>query len=548
MSKKWTTRQLMYDLVSRQSDTFTTMETDLGRYIFDLIGQQDYWKEHPELCGLFYGNDVLGRCIPWALRRGTTNSAVILSGHFDCVDIDCYGPLKKYALNPDKLKEEMKKNPIWQEDVLKDLEDDNWAFGRGVADMKGGHACILCELFKCGDNKDFFPELNILYIGVPDEESQGRGIIQAIDLIKDIKDKYGLDYKMLLNPEPSPRFANKQYVYTDGSVGKALIGIVCKGRQSHVSAIAEGLNSTLLASNIASLIDFNKEFITDEFGIQTTPPAILYMKDCKNVYDVSTPYTTDLQIHFPLVKKNNLEDLLQALKKLCGKGIANAMAQYETTMSAIHGGNKRKGSFDIPVMTYAELEEAARKNNPKYEEMKATMIKEQAEVYQHSGLIQNALGIDIMRRTIELSGIGSPIVVIGMLPPYVPPVNNHYHKGFDREGMIATVRRAVEKEFGLSLYEKPYAMGMSDNSYISCIDVESDINALQNMVTPTEYYDIPLKKIAEVSMPAILIGPWGKDFHTETERVYLPDIDTTTPFVLETIMKKLSLYAKHKNI
>lgn len=60
MSRKWTPKELLYDLVSIQSDSFTAQEIQISRHIFELIQEQDYWKEHPDLCGLYDGGDVIG--------------------------------------------------------------------------------------------------------------------------------------------------------------------------------------------------------------------------------------------------------------------------------------------------------------------------------------------------------------------------------------------------------------------------------------------------------------------------------------------------------
>ena len=186
MSRKWTTRELLYDLVSIQSDTFTEQEITIGKHIYDLICEQDYWKEHPELCGLYDGKDVLGRLIPWALRKGTTDRTIILAGHFDCVEIESYGPLKPYALSPELLKQEMLKMD-YSGDVLKDLQDDNSDLAGGMADMKGGLACILYELFKHAE-ENLCSEVNILFMGIHDEEHQAEGIMQSIQLLNILKE------------------------------------------------------------------------------------------------------------------------------------------------------------------------------------------------------------------------------------------------------------------------------------------------------------------------------------------------------------------------
>ena len=40
MSRKWTPKELLYDLVSIQSDSFTAQEIQISRHIFELIQEQ----------------------------------------------------------------------------------------------------------------------------------------------------------------------------------------------------------------------------------------------------------------------------------------------------------------------------------------------------------------------------------------------------------------------------------------------------------------------------------------------------------------------------
>ena len=538
MGKKWTPRELMYDLVAVQSDSFSKMEIEMSQHIYDIICDQDYWKEHPEYCGIYDGNDVLGRTIPWALRRGTTERTIILTGHFDCVEIDSYGALKPYALNPDKLKEEMLKMD-YTGDVLKDLHDDNWCFGRGVSDMKGGDADIIYELFKHAE-ENLCPEVNILYYGVHDEEHQAEGIMQSIGLLNDLKEKYGLDYKYLLNPEPALRNKADDYVYVDGSIGKILPGIVCKGKLCHAGSIMQGINSTLLASNVSRQIEINPALRSIEFGKVTPPPLVLYMKDSKHHYDVSIPEFTDIYCHIPMTKNVSVLDQYDTLKKLCRAAADESLAQYDRSYMEIYGTLEGKPDLSVQVLMYSELEDICREKDPDYEVKKAEMLKIKIDqVNSGEKLIQEAGGFDIIEWTIQQSKITNPMIVIGLLPPYVPAVNNHYMKDFDREGMIKVVEKVLNEEFGLQIDEDPYAMGMSDNSYTGCTDVDQDIEAMKNMITPKELYRIPFAEIGKVAVPSVLLGPWGKDFHQATERVYLPDVDVVTPRVIEAVIASI---------
>lgn len=536
MSRKWTPRELLYDLVSIQSDTFTKQEITIGRHIYDLISEQDYWKGHPELCGLHDGGDVLGRLIPWALRKGATDRTVVLSGHFDCVEIDSYGLLKPYALSPERLKQEMLKMD-YSGDVLKDLQDGNWGFGRGMADMKGGVACILYELFRYAE-ENLCPEVNILFMGIYDEEHQAEGILQSIQVLNILKEKYNLNYKLLLNPEPVPRNKSADHSYLDGSIGKMLPGIVVKGKLTHVCNIMTGLNSTLIGANIVRRTELNPEFCSEEFGRRTPPPVVLYMKDSKNEYNVSVPNYTEIYVHIPITKNRTLPEMYEKLKEVCREAANETLAVYHKTFELLNPQDQDP-NFRIGVMTYTELEELCRKADPEYERKKAELIREKtAAVKNGSRLIQTA-GFEIIEKAIEWSKIEDPVIVIGLLPPYVPAVNNHYMPDFDREGMIELVGSMLKERFGLGLEVDPYSMGVSDNSYISCTEIEADMEAMTNMVTPKELYGIPFEEIAKVAMPSIIVGPWGKDLHTASERVYLPDVDVTTPAVIETIIQSI---------
>ena len=51
--------------------------------------------------------------------------------------------------------------------------------------------------------------------------------------------------------------------------------------------------------------------------------------------------------------------------------------------------------------------------------------------------------------------------------------------------------------------------------------------------------DIPFEEIQKISVAGSNIGPWGKDFHKFTERVYKPDLYERTPHILDHAVKLL---------
>jgi len=114
-------KDILYKLVSVQSDTGTKKEIDMAECIFNIIKEHDYFKNNPELCGKYLNNDFLNRPAVWALRKGKTNKTIVLTGHYDAVEIESFGTLKEYALKPDELKEKLKSKSInVAEDVQKD--------------------------------------------------------------------------------------------------------------------------------------------------------------------------------------------------------------------------------------------------------------------------------------------------------------------------------------------------------------------------------------------------------------------------------------------
>lgn len=537
MAKEWTPKELLLDLVSVQSDTYTAMEIDMAKHILDVIREQDYWEENQELCGLYDGCDRMGRLIPWAMRKGTSSKCLVLSGHFDCVEIDCYGTLKEYALVPELLKEKMKALEWSDPDVVKDLASEDWLFGRGTADMKGGTAVLLCELFKAA-KEDFRPELNILYVGVGDEETAAEGIFQSVGLFTELKDKYGLDYMLLVNGEPTTKDSSKKYTYYDGSIGKALPFIVTKSKLVHVGNLMQGINSAGIAANIVRRIELNTSLCSEDFGQKCVPPTVLYMKDDKKFYNVSVPLYTNLFLNTFFTNSNNALNILNSLRDICKDAAAESVEVYNRAYDFMKPDHPNP-DHNIRVMSLDELEKYNKANVTGYESKKETFVKGQIEkVNSGQSITQLATGFDIVQWEIEQSQITDPMIVYGLMAPYVPAVNNHYFKNFDREGMIQAVADVLEP-FGITVEEVPYFMGLSDNSYISDVDATDDIEALKSMVTPKEVYRIPLKEAEYIALPSIIIGPWGKDYHTITERVYLPDLEIHTPAVVRKIMETI---------
>jgi arginine utilization protein RocB len=52
-------------------------------------------------------------------------------------------------------------------------------------------------------------------------------------------------------------------------------------------------------------------------------------------------------------------------------------------------------------------------------------------------------------------------------------------------------------------------------------------------------FKIHFDVIEELGVEVINIGPWGKDLHRITERVYIPDVVETVPEIIRDLLKNI---------
>jgi arginine utilization protein RocB len=112
---------IMKDLVSVQSDTGTRQEERAAEKIAEYFESDAYFAAHPDHWGLCDTGDFLGRRVVWALKEGKSRKVLVLTGHYDAVETDCYGELKPLALDPDALREEMLRRKLGDERLQQEL-------------------------------------------------------------------------------------------------------------------------------------------------------------------------------------------------------------------------------------------------------------------------------------------------------------------------------------------------------------------------------------------------------------------------------------------
>ncbi len=538
-------KEILYEYVKIESFTNTSGERLVEEFFTAHFGEIPYFKEHPDNWGLYpVENDPLGRHVCWAMVRGKGNKTVAMVHHYDIVDIEDYKLLKPLAFSPDELAAALADHKdMLPEDALVDLEAGSFVFCRGGCDMKAGGAIQYALLEEYSKLANF--EGNVIVLGVPDEENLSAGMRAAVRLLAELKEKQGLEYLMMINSEPHQRKDFSKGVFSEGTVGKMMPFVYVRGFLSHAGKVFEGLNPVSVLSEIVAKTEVNMDFADVVDGEAAPPPTWLYQKDSKDRYDVSMPLSAQ-GCFSVLTLKQTPAELLGKVKKVCEDGFLTVIERlnenYEKFLAAT-GQPVKKLPWKVKTVGFGELYEEAKAQHgtvfeEAYEMERERILRDLAE-----GRINMIEGnFQLIEKIYDYIEDISPRVVYGLLPPYYPNVSNVYFDGIAEEasGLSEKLSTYTQEEYG-QIYDKEYFYtGICDLSYINIDDPTAQRESVAGaMPLFGAYYDIPFEQIKAVSMAGINIGPWGKDFHKLTERVYKEDLYERTPRILDYAVKIL---------
>jgi arginine utilization protein RocB len=529
---------ILYKYVKVKSDTNTRLERDIEPFLMNFFSNIDYFKNHPEHYGTYkIQNDPLDRSVCWGMVKGNGDDTVVLIHHNDVVGIEDFGTLKPFAHSPLELEEElMKIKDVLQPDARADLESGDFIFGRGTADMKGGGSIQLALLKRYSKLNNL--RGNILLISVPDEENLSAGMMSAILLLKELKEKYSLNYLMMINSEPHERVNNDVGVLSEGSVGKMLPFFYVKGFLSHVGKIFEGFNPVSILSEIVRKTELNLElsdFIEDE---ASPPPTWLYFKERKFHYDVSLPPSAAGCLSI-LTLNREPASMLESLREICNEAFS-ALIESMNVKYKIFRERMKKPFEPLPwqakVVTFKELyDEAYEAYGDTFKHRYHEVLIDIENKIQAGELSMIESNFYLVEAVYEYINDLSPRVVIGLAPPYYPNVANMYIDNISSKAknLSKDIMDYTLKHFNQQYSREYFFTGISDLSYTSIKNSKVIQKTLEgSMPLFGTLYNIPIEDIEGISMPCINIGPWGKEYHKLTERVYKEDLFHRTPEIL----------------
>jgi len=315
-----------------------------------------------------------------------------------------------------------------------------------------------------------------------------------------------------------------QYYFYTGTIGKILPSVLCFGKETHVGEPLSGVNAAWMSSVFSQEMEWNEQLCEEVNGQLSPPPTILWQKDLKKDYSAQIPHRSVSMYNMFLMKRNPAE-IMDTIKRIADVA-ANKMNRFIEEKYKIFNLETAPAN-KISVLTYKELKKLACKRTSKeYIERIENFVakKRKGDNRQQAITIVDQLSIICQ----DLA----PMIVLFYAPPYYPAVNTSY------DPIIKELSQALISYADATL-DKPlkpveYFNGISDLSYAGLqTSLEIMDTYISNLPGDDELYHIPFEEMAQLNIPVINVGPFGKDAHKNTERLHIPFAFQQLPNILE---------------
>jgi arginine utilization protein RocB len=540
---------LLTSYIAAKSLTGDFAENEATEFLCGLFASASYFSETEGSWGLYeIAGDPCGRSVFWALIRGEGQQTAVMVHHSDVVGTEDFGALKDLAFSPESLRDALFGiRESLAPDVRADLESGDFLFGRGSADMKGGGAIQTALMLRIGEriiNEGFNPLGNLVLLAMPDEENLSAGMRAATGLLASFKKRFGFSYRLMINSEPHQRKDFSRGVFSVGSIGKVMPFYYVRGSLAHISKVFEGVNPIGILSALVNKTELNLAFSDIRAGETAPPPTWSYFRDRKDAYDVSMPLSAAGCFSI-LTLGRGMEQIVRELRVAAevaaDEVYRRANDSYRRYREMTSGDAKAVDNrpedfpYGIAVMAFDELlREAARDGGEdfllawerKQKEANEELTRPVTEGSKTAAEITFALVDFVFGFVRDLR----PRILYGLLPPWYPAVSNIFG---DSAAFTHRLEAFAEERFGVPYDTENFYTGISDLSYAGFgMDASAEQTLMSLMPLYGGRYTIPFGDMAETAMPVINIGPWGKDFHKMTERVFAEDVFCQTPALI----------------
>lgn len=541
-------KQLTKKLVKIPSVVKTSGEAQCAQWIYNSYSQLDYFKENPDHLLLQETiDDEIERYNTIAMvkgSKGNSNKTIILMGHLDTVGVEDFGDNKESAFNPDVLPKLLRKLNL-SDEVNQDIDSGDYMFGRGALDMKAGLAGQM-YLIKYFSQHPQELDGNLIAIAEADEEDNSHGIISALKVLKDWKQKYNLEYIAAINADYSTPYHKEdenRYIYF-GTIGKLLPSFYVTGKETHVGQAYGGLDPNLLVAELTRNIELNTDLCDESHGEVTVPPISLKQADLKEGYTVQTPLAAySYYNYFTLtMSPKEVMDKMEQVARLSFDNVVEFTNKSYKTYCEKAGHIYTKLPWETRVYSWEDF----------YNEL-ATIHGDRYRVYIRNfamDLHEQNPSMDLREFSMKLIDESWTKWSVDKSPAIIIYFSSLYYASIDTTGktvgerdLIDSVTKAIE--FVQDYSDKPIVKKMfypyiSDSSFMSLSDDRSGLRSLEhNMPAWASKYSHPVEDILEINVPVVNIGTYGKDGHKITERVHMKYSFENIPNITYKTIKEL---------
>jgi len=534
-------QELSIALTRMASITDSQGEKAFPAFLLTILGQIPYFRNNPDnLAAMPIPDDPKERSNVFALVKGTGTRCVILTGHYDVVQTSMYGSLEPWAFDPETLHRKMlesladvsgKDNPLSR--LKEDLASGEFLPGRGILDMKGGLAAGISVL--ASFSVPYERAGSVLFLSVADEEGASHGMIAASAMLKDYLAARGLEPVAVFNLDSAVDQEGGEMgraVFT-GSVGKTLPFVYFVGKCTHAGAPFDGINPVLAASEFAREVECNPDALKERQvapGEEAPPPTILYFRESRAVYNVTTPSAVFCALNV-LSHTRGPEEILEAVGKIAADSMNRAISTLRERSSTL--SRRISGHFALPskqsvVLNFDELSRLAERLSPG--------ILEKARAYAAAQFPNDRVQqtLLILQEFLPLSGVEGPAAIIGFAPPYYARAELDQGRDLGFVSMLRAELSDFSMKTGNSIRVRPYFPGISDMSFLAPAD-SSDQRSFVKRQSPVS----DEKELARISLgcPVVNIGPWGRDYHQSGERVHKQYAFVELPEILARLVR-----------
>lgn len=513
----------------------TDSEAQVADKLKELLYEIPYFSEHKENVKLIpVEEDILGRSIVTAYLECAPESkrVIILTGHYDVVDVEEFGHLQDKAYDVEAITKAINEMPL-DEDSRKDYESGEWIFGRGTADMKYGHALCL-ELLRHFAQEGGI-DGNLLYVAVCGEETNSEGMLTAVPFFNEFAQEKGVDYDALLLTEcymMDDQANDKNHYIHFGASGKVMPMFFFVGESTHGGEPFLGIDPNLMAMEVYKRLHLNVDFCQSSHGETTPPPVCLKNQDLKTTYSVSTPLYTASYYNVITVDLNPKETM-EKLVEIAEESFTSALKFTESKAVEFRrrfGIDPVRYPITPCVKTFSKLyEEAKSAFDGDFDRYIKGFIKDlQAEKVE-----MQDIAVKIVKKVYEMSPEKKPMIILAIIPPYYPDVYPDVKEEKVKRLLdcVDDVISYAGEKYDEPLKLKNYYMGISDMCYTGLAVEKSFDELFENVVGVNQMYSLPEADLKKFSVPGVVLGGYGKDFHKHTERLHrhynfdvLPDL------------------------